>query len=529
MELKELQKIELEIVLQVKKICDKHNLIFYLSEGSLLGAVRHHGFIPWDDDMDIMMPREDYEKFLTIALKELPKKYLLQCSKNLPTYWTGSAKIRTTQKTDFLQTQYLHLTNEVGPYIDIFPLDYVPKKTSYLQRIQDKKVRIYKLMLWYKSKLSNPKKFKKKILKFCTLFFTVKDLQKMLYKQMTKFNKKQRNYYVNFGSVYGAKKQTIPIEKYGKPILVSFENYELPIPCGYDYILTKIYKNYMKLPPLNKRKPKHNFGNKNKDNSVNKQRRLQLIELDILKEVDRICKKNHITYYMAEGSLLGTIRHHGFIPWDDDLDIMMLRKDYEKFLEVAPKEINDKYEIQHASTIKKYWSPFIKVRYLNNNEFAQKHIAHLTDHNGPLLDIFPVDNVPEIDSFGQHLQAIKIKLYRGMLGLKLYRKPKKIKSWIVWFLSHFYSVKKLHKNLDKTFKKYNNKNNKYLVNLASYYNYRKQTFPLKYYGKPKYVKFENMKVPVPKEADKILAKIYGNNYMDIPPLEKRVTKHHFED
>ena len=136
-------------------------------------------------------------------------------------------------------------------------------------------------------------------------------------------------------------------------------------------------------------------------------RKLQLIELGILKEVDRICKKYHITYYMAEGSLLGAMRHNGFIPWDDDLDIAMLRKDYERFLQVAPKEISKDYEIQHSTTIAKYWSPFIKVRYLDNREFAQTHIAHLTDHNGPLLDIFPIDNVPRMDSFRQKIQAKK--------------------------------------------------------------------------------------------------------------------------
>ncbi len=256
-------------------------------------------------------------------------------------------------------------------------------------------------------------------------------------------------------------------------------------------------------------------------------RKLQLIELGILKEVDRICKKYHITYYMAEGSLLGAMRHNGFIPWDDDLDIAMLRKDYERFLQVAPKEISKDYEIQYSTTITKYWSPFIKVRYLDNREFAQTHIAHLTDHNGPLLDIFPIDNVPRMDSFRQKIQAKKIKLYRGMLGFKLYRKPKNIKTFIVFLMSKFYSIKGLHKRLDKTFKKYNNKNNKYLVNLASYYNYKKQTFPVKYYGKPRYVKFEDMMVPVPKEAEKVLNKIYGD-YTVLPPVEKRVIKHHFD-
>lgn len=256
-------------------------------------------------------------------------------------------------------------------------------------------------------------------------------------------------------------------------------------------------------------------------------RELQLIELGILKEVDRICKKYNITYYMAEGSLLGAMRHQGFIPWDDDLDIMMKREDYEKFLKIAPKEINSNYEIQHSTTISKYWSPFIKVRYLDNSLYKQSHIAHLTNHNGPLLDIFPIDSVPKLNSFNQYFQSFKIRLYRGMLGLKLYRKPKNIKSLLVWYLSKFYSIKKLHNNLDKNFKKYNNKNNKYLVNLASYYSYKKQTFPIKYYGKPRYVKFEDMMVPVPKEAEKVLNKIYGD-YTVLPPVEKRVIKHHFD-
>lgn len=261
---------------------------------------------------------------------------------------------------------------------------------------------------------------------------------------------------------------------------------------------------------------------------MNKLRKLQLIELNILKEVDRICKKHHIKYYMAEGSLLGAIRHKGFIPWDDDLDIAMLRDDYEKFLKVASKEISKKYEVQHSTTIKNYWSPFIKIRYLDNKEYAQSHIAHLTKNNGPLLDIFPIDNVPKKNSIKQFIQAFKIRLYRGMLGLKLYRKPHSIKSYVVWILSKFYSIEKLHLKLDKTFKKYNNPSNNYIVNLASYYNYKKQTFPKEYYGNPKYVKFEDMLAPVPSCADKILTKIYGD-YMKIPPKEKRVTKHHFNN
>jgi len=256
-------------------------------------------------------------------------------------------------------------------------------------------------------------------------------------------------------------------------------------------------------------------------------RKLQLTVLDILKEVDKICKQNNITYYLGEGSLLGAIRHKGFIPWDDDLDILMPRKDYERFLQLAPKVISKDYEIQHSTRIKNYWSPFIKVRFLGESEFKQQHIAHLTDHNGPLLDIFPLDNVPERFSSKQRKQAMIFKFFRGMLSYKLrIRHPKKIKGYIVKFCSYFVSVNKIHKVLDKTFKKYNSDTNNFILNLGSYYSAKKQTVPKEWYGTPRIVPFESMQVPVPKESEKLLTSIYGD-YMQLPPEEKRVIKHHF--
>ena len=258
-------------------------------------------------------------------------------------------------------------------------------------------------------------------------------------------------------------------------------------------------------------------------------RKLQLIELDILKEVDRICKKNSITYYLGEGSMLGAVRHKGFIPWDDDIDLLMPRSEYEKFLKVAVNDLKKEYSLQHSTTIKNYWSPYIKVRFLDNSFYKQAHIKHLTNDNGPCIDIFPIDNVPKLDSFRQKLQSIKVKIYRKAISYKLKAyHPKRLIHYIIKYTVGLLSIDKLHKKLDKTFKKYNNSNNKYAVVLASYYDYKKETAPLDWYGKPRMVKFEDQLFPIPCEAEKLLTKIYGD-YMTPPPAYKQVIKHHWNE
>ncbi len=326
---------------------------------------------------------------------------------------------------------------------------------------------------------------------------------------------------------------------------ITIDGIELPIPHNSDVICEKDYgekfvnNNKMDCLSLNGAEPLKKKTYYRKVRSSNNERefseeekyeylhKLQQIELQILQEIMRICEKNKITYYLGEGSLLGAVRHKGFIPWDDDIDVLMPRDEYERFLKLAPEQISSQYEVQHSTLIPNYWSPFIKIRYLDNSFFAQQHIAHLTDHNGPLIDIFPVDNVPKKNSLGQMLQALTIKFSRGMLSYKLRtRHPKKLKGYIVCFCSHFFSVKTIHKILSKTFIKYNDENNEYFVNLASYYWYDKQTVPKEWYGKPRMVKFENLKVPIPRESEKLLTSIYGD-YLQLPPVENRVIKHHF--
>lgn len=121
------QKVMLDILIEVHKICVKHNITYWLEAGTLLGAVRHKGFIPWDDDIDISMPREDYEKFLEIAQRELPSDLFLQTNKTDPEY---SREITKVRKLNTLLIETGETGNENychGIFIDIFHMIIIKK------------------------------------------------------------------------------------------------------------------------------------------------------------------------------------------------------------------------------------------------------------------------------------------------------------------------------------------------------------------------------------------------------------------
>ncbi|MDZ5038441.1 LicD family protein, partial [Clostridium perfringens] len=117
-------------------------------------------------------------------------------------------------------------------------------------------------------------------------------------------------------------------------------------------------------------------------------KRLQEYEIEMLKTVDRICKKNNIKYYLTWGSALGAIRHGGFIPWDDDIDISMTWDDYKKFEEIAQSELGDKYFYQSQQTDKHCFTTWNKIR-INNTTSMEKHLKHIKCHYGICMDIFP--------------------------------------------------------------------------------------------------------------------------------------------
>ncbi len=261
--LKKLQRLELEILIEVDKFCKKNKIKYYLSEGTLLGAVRHKGFIPWDDDIDIMMPREDYEKFLELSLKKFNKNYKIQFIETEPNYWVIAAKVRMLKNNDYYQKDVLKITSNAGVYIDVFPLDYLPEIYSKNIAINFKIIRLLRRMLWLKTGFSKKKTLRNRFLKFFANFISVKKYHELIKKRMTKYNDGPHKYIVNYGSYYPLSKLVMPKNVYGDGKIFEFEGKKFPVPDDYDYVLTNIYGDYMKLPPKNERKRRHTFTVKN--------------------------------------------------------------------------------------------------------------------------------------------------------------------------------------------------------------------------------------------------------------------------
>lgn len=255
---------------------------------------------------------------------------------------------------------------------------------------------------------------------------------------------------------------------------------------------------------------------------------LQRIELDILLDVARVCRELDIEFFLGEGTLLGAIRHGGFIPWDDDIDLIMRRAEYDRFLRLAPEQLGSKYAVQHSSTVADYWSPFIKVRLVEGDQqYRQAHIAHLSDDNGPLIDIFPVEYVPRRDGFGLRLQAKYIRLLRTTLMLKLgAKKPAGPKMSAMRWAGRLLTTGFIHRQLDWAFRLHDGARQPYMATLASYHPLSSQVVPSEVYDEAVMVGFEGHDMPVPIGYDELLTTIYGD-YRTLPPEDQRVVKHKF--
>lgn len=253
-------------------------------------------------------------------------------------------------------------------------------------------------------------------------------------------------------------------------------------------------------------------------------RLVHALQLKITLEIRRICEAHHIPFFLTAGSTLGAVRHKGFIPWDEDMDIGMLRQDYDRFLQVCQTELGEEYFLQTWDTEPDYPMSLAKIR-LNDTLFVEAFSRDTSFHHGIFVDIFPYDSVPE-SPFLRHVQSIGYYLLNRMLWIKkgcgTNMKDTRSQAIRYYFFRLFslpfpYSAVKALFNRMQTL--YNGQNTPYIVTVGSY-SYRKEMILRDWATDLAPVLFENVSLPTYRNWDAYLRHMYGD-YMKLPPMEKR--------
>ena len=268
--LDQVKKIELDILIKFARFCDKHNLTYYLAYGTLIGAVRHKGFIPWDDDIDIQMPRQDYNKLIDIFNDEKEDLHLQlinpydACSRH------SIVKIVDT-RTVKIEERVSYGEQSLGVDIDIFPLDGQPEdEKEYLHFYR--RLRWIYLIYYYTTIKQNAKSLPRKLkvlVLLLKLFFCDKN------KLLDKAAKIHRRFPYEQCSCVGVVECVANTEEnrflkssFADTVMLEFEGHLFKCPIGYDDVLRAVYGDYMQLPSEDKRVTHHDYKTFFKDESL---------------------------------------------------------------------------------------------------------------------------------------------------------------------------------------------------------------------------------------------------------------------
>lgn len=258
-------------------------------------------------------------------------------------------------------------------------------------------------------------------------------------------------------------------------------------------------------------------------------RALQLCLLDIGLEFKRVCDENNLQYFLIGGNLLGAVRHLGFIPWDDDMDVGMLRPEYEKFIKIAQKEIKKPFFLQTYNTDENYGFSFAKIR-IDGTELIEDYAETSKQHNGVYLDIFPFDVMPD-SIIKQKIHYILYKCLKwAALGKNDYRFVDKKKKRFAKAMSILFfplDKKRCLRLADKVCMMYSNSKSGRSINMLGAYQYNDYCNTEDLINLTT-IMFEGYEFKAPSHYKNFLAHVYGD-YMKLPPEEKRRSHHKHVD
>lgn len=247
---------------------------------------------------------------------------------------------------------------------------------------------------------------------------------------------------------------------------------------------------------------------------------IQKCILEILRAIDKACRENGITYFLSDGTMLGAVRHKGFIPWDDDADICMPRPDYDKLIANVKNWLPDYYDVVTGLIDPEYPYPFARIYDKRTTYQPSKKYDHIS---GVPVDIFPIDGIIEDCKERQnHLAKYKRLAKRLYFSHRdLNRTKNFFDKFAHWIVKKMYNPKKIHEQIDSLMRKYDYNSSPLICKYFDYhYGVDKSIFPRKFFAAPVDIQFEDMIAMGIPEAHDYLT-IWYDDYMQLPPVEKR--------
>ena len=254
---------------------------------------------------------------------------------------------------------------------------------------------------------------------------------------------------------------------------------------------------------------------------------LREVQLSIINQFDEFCKINQIQYFLAFGTLLGAIRHNGFIPWDDDVDIVLTRPEYEKLAQFT--QISDNIKIVTHNYTHGYWHPFTHMNLADTHTIMKETFVKKQTGKGVFVDIFVIDGLPD-NKIKQKIHCKKLLYIRGLLrysvaSLLPANSIRNIIKNAMFLICRIFNPDKLINKIDSLSKKYNFKESNYVSILnALPKNYESFIYEKKWFSKAVHHTFEEKSYFIPKDYNEVLTRTY-KDYMTPPPVSEQVNHH----
>ncbi len=578
----------LEMLVAFDAFCKEHGLTYYLSGGTLLGAVRHKGFIPWDDDIDVNMPRPDCEKLMELSGGKIGNFTLVppnNVARTFAYHWKlYGDDVLVSKRVDGKKSG---IGRKIYPaFMDIFPIEGLPENyddavTHYAKIKQIKrKARFQVFQTQYRGR--NPlTKIKYKLAQLYFGYLDSTNYHDEVIKLAKKYSFEDSEHVgVMMTDVHGIVER---VEKsdYAPVIHMDFEGKSVQCPAGHHTYLEQLYgPKYMEILPPAKQFSRHSlvtFKRKKtaqidpaifpreiphveepaRDHAAEraafnvargKMEELYTVDdldrlasddelkaglLEMLVAFDAFCNEHGLTYYLSGGTLLGAVRHKGFIPWDDDIDVNMPRPDCEKLMALSGGKIGNFTLVPPNSiprTFAYHWKLYGDDILVSKRGGGKKGGIGSKIYPA-FMDIFPIEGLP--DDYAQARQhyrklrnAKKRARFQAFAPKFAGRNPvRMLKHMYKRFRTQYFDVTNYHDEVIKLAKKYPYQVSDYVGVMMTDVHGIVERVNKAEYAPVVEMEFEGKTVKCPAGADTYLRQLYGENYMDILPPEKQFSRH----